>query len=143
MIHQDVKTNIASAAIKLMVKLFADEKLLHKLFNKNNLKVSYSCSGNMPKRINAHDINILYTHMHRQCNCRNKCPLGEACLIKNVVYCSGSEEKLYIGGGDGEWKSRFHNHKMSMRNAKYKNATNILIIIGRRRNRGKQTPCRV
>lgn len=76
-------------------------KLLHKLFNENNLKLSYSYSSNMAKRINAHNVNVLATKddlasIGRKCNYRDKehYPLEGAWLIKNMQSIGLREQEV-------------------------------------------------
>lgn len=57
--NKAVRTNIAFTIIRLIDKHFSYNKLLYKLITKNNLKVSYSYSGNIAKRINAHNTSVL------------------------------------------------------------------------------------
>ena len=83
--------------------------MLHKIFNRNNVKVSYSCMNNMVRIIKSHNAKILgkvgtSSASHKQCNCRKKdlCPLNGACLINNIVYKATittvpGDAKVYIG----------------------------------------------
>ena len=60
---------------------------LHKLFNQNNVKVSYSSLPNFKSVINCHNKNILNEQEKPLCNCRDKtCPLKVCCQHKNLVY---------------------------------------------------------
>ena len=43
---QNVETNVAKTFLRLIDKRFPKSHKLHKIFNKNNLKVSYSCPTN-------------------------------------------------------------------------------------------------
>ena len=71
---------------------FPKKHTFNKIFNKNNVKVSYSCMQNIKAIINNHNMNILHQNMEikDECNCRNKkyCPLGGTgkCLSPNTVY---------------------------------------------------------
>ena len=51
-----------------------------KMFNKNNVKVSYSCMPNMKSLINMHNKKILTTNTadNQKCNCTRK----EQCLLQ-------------------------------------------------------------
>ena len=51
--HKCVTTNVGRRFLKLVEKHFPKEHKLHKIFNKNKLKVSYSCSQNMTQIINS------------------------------------------------------------------------------------------
>lgn len=77
--------------LKLIKKHFTNSCLSRKLFNKNNLKVSYSCTSNMEKQIVNHNRKLLEEGDNkevRKCNCRVKeeYSLNGVCLIKNIVY---------------------------------------------------------
>ena len=89
---ENVQTNIASSFHRLIDKHVPKSHVLHKIFNKSNVKVSYSCTGNMSTIIKSHNAKILANSDTRaeskSCNCRNKdlCPLDGACLVNNIVY---------------------------------------------------------
>ena len=62
----------------------------------------------------------------KNCNWRVKpnCPLDGACLTRNLVYKvtvfpESKELNTYIGMTEGEFKTRFRNHKQSFNNKKY------------------------
>ena len=81
----------------------------HKLFNKNTVKISYSCTRNTESIINSHNAKILFPKKsteQRTCNCLNKvnCPLEQKCLTTNIVYKAkitssnqNYQEKVYFG----------------------------------------------
>ena len=49
--NKNVSSNIAKTFLKLLDKHFSKDKKLHKLFNRHNVKVSYSCTPNMGRII--------------------------------------------------------------------------------------------
>ena len=121
---KNVATNIGRKFLNLIEKHFPNDNKLHKIFNKNNVKVSYSCTDNMGKIINAHNKAILNRaeETHEQaCNCRNpaECPLNRKCLTKSIVYrakvTSDREVKSYIGACETTFKERWRNHMSSIR----------------------------
>ena len=141
---QNVKTNVGRAFFALMSKHFPNQHAYHKLFNRNNLKLSYSCMRNMKTIIKGHNSKILNqkeptkqeqdppnSAIERECNCREKssCPLKGKCLQECVVYKAtikhDNEEKQYIGMCEGDFKSRFRNHKKSFTNPRYKKETSL------------------
>ena len=72
---QNVKTNIGKLFLKLVKKRFPKHHRLHKIFNPNTVKLSYSCMSNMSNFIKQHNSNILSSPTkteERSCNCRNK-----------------------------------------------------------------------
>ena len=117
----NVRTNIGKAFLKLMKKHFPNGNSLHKVFNKNTLKVSYSCMGNMASIISSHNRTILNPDVSLEyvCNCRsrNECPLQNKCLTLKIVYRANVEndtnnqKKFYFGVSETPFKERFRNHK--------------------------------
>ena len=53
---QNVKTNVGKTFLRLIYKHFPKTSKLHKIFNRRNVKISYSCMGNMTTVIRQHDI---------------------------------------------------------------------------------------
>ena len=119
---ENVQTNIARSFLHLVDKHFPRSHILHKVFNRNNVKVSYSCTNNMTSIIRSHNSKILakdgaHVESNKSCNCRNKdlCPLDGACLVSNVVYkatvaTTPGETKVYIGMTEHSFKTRYNNH---------------------------------
>ena len=56
---QNVRTNIAKSFLGLVDKHFPKSHKHYKIFNRNNLKVSYSCKTNMANIIKSHNQKIL------------------------------------------------------------------------------------
>ena len=52
---RNVKTNVGKHFFKLLKKHFGKNHKYQKIFNKNTIKVSYSCMDNMKKVINYHN----------------------------------------------------------------------------------------
>ena len=132
--NKNVITNVGNAFLKLIKKHFTKENNLRKIFNKNNVKVSYSCTENVRSIITAHnkkvssnkDVNV------NPCNCRNKekCPLENNCRIDSVIYkcevtAPDHEKKVYIGLTEKDFKHRYNGHNNSLNNVKYKNSTTL------------------
>ena len=130
----NVQTNIARSFLCLIDKHFPRSHVLHKLFNRTNVNVSYSCVRNMAKIIKSHNAKILgkvdASSSDKQCNCRKKdlCPLGGACLTNNVVYkatvtTAPGDARVYIGMTGHSFKTRFNNHKVSFTHRKHSHDT--------------------
>ena len=88
-LNKYVSTNIGKKLFSLLGKHFPKTHQLHKLFNRNNVKVSYSSLPNFKSVINGHNKNILYEQEKPSpCNFRDKtsCPLNGNCQHKNLVY---------------------------------------------------------
>ena len=89
---------------------FPKNHTFNKIFNRNNVKVSYSSMQNVKAIINNHNMNILHQNkeIKDEYNSRNKkyCPLGGTgkCLSPNTVYQvkitsiqSNYKDKVYFG----------------------------------------------
>ena len=88
-----VKTNIGRSFLSLVNSHFHKEHPLHKIFNRNTVKISYSCISSMLEIINRNNKKIMNTsspqakELAKQCNCRSplECPLDNKCLSKSFV----------------------------------------------------------
>ena len=84
--------NIGKAFFHLLRKHFPPSNRLHKICNKNVVKLSYSCTPNMADILSAHNKKLLKSHNgkpeFKPCNCRYKpsCPLNGNCRDKAIVY---------------------------------------------------------
>ena len=92
---KNVKTNIARmrSFLKLVDTHFPIGNKLHKIFNRNTVKVSHSCMSNVKAFITSHNTRIIRKSQPQDisaetCNCRNKhaCPLQNKCMSKDIVY---------------------------------------------------------
>ena len=88
---KSLKTNIGKYFFRLLNKHFPPGHKLYKIFNKNTLKLSYSCMPNLKTKIDGHNKKILKTTpppKTKLCNClkKEKCPLRGACLTENLLY---------------------------------------------------------
>lgn len=134
---KNVSTKIAKRFLNLIDKHFPNNHRYHKLFNRNSIKVSYSCTSNMKSIIDKHNHKILKPAeqvVNRTCNCINKdnCPLNGNCLITNTVYeakitTDNDEEQplIYLGSAETTFKKRFSNHKKSFNHERYENETEL------------------
>ena len=126
--------------LHLVDKHFPRSTKLHKLFNRNTIKVSYSCTDNMAKIIKNHNKKVTSkdTPMSPKCNCREKetCPHNGNCQATSVIYqakvktATNPEKKTYIGLTQGTRKQRSYIHKLSFNNRKYINSTTLSNIYG-------------
>jgi len=98
------------------------------------VKVSYSCTKNIARIINAHNKHVSSPKVTEKlpCNCRRKkeCPLDGDCREKSVIYkcevtATEVDKKVYIGLTEKDFKTRFNTHKQSLTNKKYKNSTSL------------------
>ena len=113
---QNVKTNIGKAFLKLVKENFPRGLELYKIFNRNTLKLSYSCMSSLSSVIKQHNYRVLSTteNVVRLCNCRNQenCPLDGKCLQTCIVYkadvITNKDSHIYYGASDREFKSRYN-----------------------------------
>ena len=131
---KSVKTNVAGQFLKLIDKHFPKGSKLHKLFYKNNVKVSYSCMNNMNAIIKSHNQKISKNSSQtqkRNCNCKDKakCPLNGNCLSRAVVYKatvkSDLHEKSYVGLTGNTFKDRYNSHQYSFRPKSCRKSTEL------------------
>ena len=121
--------------LNLITKHFPNKIPQAKIFNKNNIKVSYSFTSNMSQIIKKHNIKIASinskTYPSNQCNCRVKiaCPLLGKCPNKNVIYKAivktNNSVKHYIGATEGTIKLRIYNHKHFFTKRNYSSNTSL------------------
>ena len=86
-----VKTNIRRIFIKLISKHFPPNHKFVKIFNKNTIKLSYSCMPNIRSKINGHNKKILQTKLaepQKLCNClvKEDCPINGLCLTSSILF---------------------------------------------------------
>ena len=73
----NLKTDIGRTFLKLLKQHFPKSNQLHKIFNKNTVKVSYSCMNNMSSIISSHNNRLLRPRTTKYgCNYRTRenCP---------------------------------------------------------------------
>ena len=110
-----VQSTIGKTSLKLIKKHFPRDHKLHKIFNRNTLKLSYSCMSSMSRVIKQHNYKVLSTtkSVDRLCNCRNndnypldgKCLQTRLCLQIHIVYKAniimGKESHIYYDATNG------------------------------------------
>ena len=126
----NVATNVAKTSLTLIDKHIPKNKRLSKIFNRNIIKVSYSCLPNVEQTISNNNHRSLQLHRRKEstqdnqlCNCRqkNSCPLDGKCLTKCVVYkatvteTTSNNQETYIWLTENEFKTRFNLHKPSFK----------------------------
>ena len=134
---KNIKTKPGAISSTLWTHFPAGQKL-HKIFNRNTVKVSYSCMNNVKNIISKHNTRIIRKSQPQvtntaSCNCRNKetCPLQNKCMSKDIVYkatistCNTNNMKHYIGMTSSTFKERFRNDIKSFNHKKYSNETEL------------------
>ena len=132
--NAQVKTNIGRKFIDLLKHHFPKTHKFRKLFNKNSVKLSYSCTKNIESIISSHNKRVLKeenTEQKRTCNCRCKkdCPLDGNCLVSSLVYkaevTTTNSVHSYIGNTGNEFKERYTQHKNTFKNRNLRNKTTL------------------
>ena len=139
-------TNVAKTFLTLIDKYFPKNKRLSKIFNRNTIKVSYSCLPNVKQTISNNNHRLLQLHRMKEstqdsklCNCREKkssCPHDGNCLTKCVVYkatvteTTSNSEETYIGLIENEFKTRFNFHKSSFKLEHKRTSTTLANMFG-------------
>ena len=130
----NVTTNIGATFLKLINKHFPKKSKLNKIFNRNTVKISYSCMPNIASIIKAHNKQISTSGTGTDpitCNCRKKdlCPLQGNCQATNIIYNAEVKEnnnsQLYIGLTEPPFKLRYNNHTQSFKHEKHQNSTEL------------------
>ena len=131
---QAVSTNIAKRFLNLLDKHFPQNNQLHKIFNRNTVKISYflraQCAFHY--QVTQKKLTNAENKQTKHCNCRKKqeCPLegksrSEDIIYKCVVTATGHPRKVYLGTAKGDFKQRYYNHKKSFKNRKYANEASL------------------
>ena len=138
----NVKTNIGGRFLALIDECFPKGSIMGKVFNRNNLKLSYRTCHNMKQVLAKHNKKVLAASIpkeaKRTCDCpkakreAGTCPLQGHCLAKNTIYQATvvetlpngeSKEETYVGCCATEWKPRYRNHIKSFTHIRYKGET--------------------
>ena len=134
---KSVVTKIGKTFLRLIDKHFPPHHKLHQLFNRNSVKISYSCMPNVKSIISKHNKTVLdppINNSERTCNCINKekCPFQEKCLTNNIMYKAtltsnqdNYQHKMYYGIAETRFKQRYTNHIKSFRHEKHQSNTEL------------------
>ena len=128
-----VRSNIGKDFLNLVDKSFPKGHPLRKLFNRNTVKVDYSCTQNMESIISSRNKKLLATPQpdERKCSCTKNtpCPLEGKCLTRNLIYQATvtlevKSKKSYTGLCSTTFKERLGVHKQSFKD-ETKNQTSL------------------
>ena len=132
--------------LSLLDKHFPPGSPLHKLFNRNNVKIGCSCCPSMKRYIAAHNARILKNltpvppNRTYNCDSVSSCPLQGQCMIPRIVYkgVARSREgvKEYIGQTMRTFKKRLSSHKHSFKNPNRKNETTLSTYVWSLKEKG-------
>ena len=135
--NKQVKTNIGGIFINLIKKHFPPSHKLHKIFNRNTLKVGYACTDNMDRIIKNHNKKVTQKTRNteknfRSCDCRKaeSCVVKNKCLTEEVIYQAQiytrpdlKDSKYYVGLAGTSFKVRWRNHDSSFKDIEKRNNT--------------------
>ncbi|XP_015771288.1 PREDICTED: uncharacterized protein LOC107349626 [Acropora digitifera] len=122
---KNVATNVGRTFLKILDEEFPENHVFHKIFNRNTVKISYSCMPNLKQKIDRRNKSILQKTtappILKACNCRRPadCPIAGNCLRSSVVYQAtvttedSKADQTYVGLTETSFKTRFANHKSS------------------------------
>ena len=151
-----MKTNIGGRFLDLIDRCFPKGTLMGKVFNRNNLKMSYRTCPNMKQVLAKHNKKVLAASKpkeeeERTCDCpkaikkAGTCPLQGHCLGKNIIYQATVVEikpngervvETYVGCCSTTWKERYRNHNKSFKHLRYKGETILSTHIWEIKDRG-------
>ena len=130
-----VTTNVGASFLRLVDKHFPKGNPLHKILNRNTIKVSYSCTKNIKSIMNSQNQKTIHGTNERvkedRCNCqrnrKDKCPLKGSCVQKEAIYQAtvkygDAEEKKYVGS-TVDFKRRYYGHTSSFKKESLKHST--------------------
>jgi len=151
--NANVLTNIGKTFLSLLDKHFPKSHRYSKIFNKQTVKLSYSCSPNVQSIISQHNRKLLHQHNANKtppapenqplCNCKQPalCPLSGNCLKSALIYKatvkSKAETKHYIGATEQTFKKRYPKHKDALEKRKSKSATSLSTYVWSLRDKGE------
>ena len=130
----NVSTNVGKEVLGFIDKHFPPHHKFAKLFNRSNVKVSYSCMPSMGAIIQAHNAKLLAPRDtdERTCSCRRptECPVDGKCLTSSVIYkatitADRQPTKTYFGLAEGTFKGRYTNHMASFKHEKLRASTRL------------------
>ena len=121
---------LLSSVLNLLFSCLLDEKflkghVLHRIFNWNTVKISYSCMLNLKQKIDGHNKSTLQktnTIPPTACNCRQlahslDCNCSKSAVIHQatVTMEDNRPAESYVGLTENSFKTRHENHKSSFR----------------------------
>ena len=124
---KSVKTNLGKEFFKILRTCFPQNNPLSKIFNKNTVKLSYSCMPSMGKIITGHNKKILQgVEPIPPCNCTvYDCVVDGQCQEKGIMYkvqikeTEGGNVESYVGLTERSFKDRLTKHRTSINREGY------------------------
>ena len=136
---KNVATNIGGEFFELLCLHFPKQHPLHRLFNDNTVKLSYSCMPNMDSIVRAHNTEVLRKGEEDMgeegCGCgdRSSCPVEGRCLKAGVVYRAavryGSGTSHCIGMPESSFETRCTQHRSSLKHSRDRSQTELSNLV--------------
>ena len=139
---ENVATRVGGKFLEIIDRCVPPTHILHKIINRNTVKVSYRCMPNMGKVLSRHNVKVTKQLDQPKpppgCNCRGgigTCPLGGECLVTELVYqatvtrLDKQTSETYTGMTGGTFKTRYNKHMSDFRNIKNEHATTLSTYI--------------
>ena len=133
-----MQSNLGKSFLKIVKEQFPPEHKLHKIFNTNTIKLSYSCMPSVKnindgynKRTLESSINRESNNTRKECNCRipGNCPMNGRCLKESIIYqatvTTSESKETYIGLTKNTFKERFNGHTKTFKNPSKRNSTEL------------------
>ena len=104
---------------------------LHRIFNRNTVKVSYNCMSNVKSTITSHITRIIRKSQPHNCSNTHACPLQNKCMSKDIVYQATinagntRNKKKYNRMTSSTFKERYRNHIKSFTHKKNSDETDL------------------
>jgi hypothetical protein len=124
----NVSTHIGAKFLRIIDGCFPPTHILHKIINRNTVKVSYRCMPNVNRILSRHNANISNPRDESAsppgCNCQGgpaTCPLDGQCKMDELVYQATVERldthtvETYTGLTGGTFKTRYNKHMSDFR----------------------------
>ena len=136
-LSMNVATNVGRAFLKILDEEFPESHVFHKIFNRNTVKISYSCMPSLKHKIDGRNKSTLQkttaSPILKACNCRRPadCPMTGNCLKSSVVYQAtvttedSRPAQTYVGLTETPFKARFANHKSSFSDPSKRHRTEL------------------
>ena len=147
--NKNVSTSVAKQLLNLLDQRFPKTNKLHTIFNRNTVKVSYSCTQNMSSMIKSHNKKVINKDVKesKSCNCRVKseCPLNVQCQVTDIISkCTAlspdKPNKMHLGTAEGDFKKRFYKHRKSFNNEDSANDTTLSKYIWELKEKSNSSP---
>ena len=133
-----VFTSICKVFLAILDRYFPKSYKLYEIFNRDNVKVSYSSRPNLGSIINSHNKKIINNSIPksstpvRNCCLKTSCPVNGDCLRSSLVYiCKADTPDIienhphYISLTENTFKDRFYKDKNSFKYESKRNETEL------------------